>query len=124
MNRQGWVVRIAVILSLAMMAGACSDQRTSDETSAEVQGIAESSGDGFAQAPFAVGSVTRFIHDPTRGYDTVAGVDGGMRTLIAEVWYPVDREILAADPDRYRRALYTFRKRTSPYPPMLAFDAA
>jgi dienelactone hydrolase len=56
--------------------------------------------------PYAVGSVTRFIHDTSRPYDSVAGVDTGIRTLITEVWYPVERPVLAAEPQRYRRATY------------------
>lgn len=44
----------------------------------------------------------------------------------AGVWkstYNASKWVDATGPDRYRRGLYTFRKRTSPYPPMLAFDA-
>ncbi|NNL51589.1 MAG: prolyl oligopeptidase family serine peptidase [Woeseiaceae bacterium] len=54
--------------------------------------------------PYAVGSSTRFIHDLSRGYDAVAGVDAGLRILITEVWYPVEHDDVATD--RYRRATY------------------
>ncbi|MFO0910754.1 MAG: PSD1 and planctomycete cytochrome C domain-containing protein [Isosphaeraceae bacterium] len=37
--------------------------------------------------------------------------------------YNTDRWVLSPGGDRYRRGLYTFLKRTSPYPAMLAFDA-
>ncbi|MFO0950642.1 MAG: PSD1 and planctomycete cytochrome C domain-containing protein [Isosphaeraceae bacterium] len=37
--------------------------------------------------------------------------------------YNTDKWILSPGEDRYRRGLYTFLKRTSPYPAMLAFDA-
>ena len=46
--------------------------------------------------PFAVGNTTLFIHDPGRGYDESAGVEAGMRTLITEVWYPVEHESIQA----------------------------
>ena len=42
---------------------------------------------------YAVGNTTLFIHDPSRGYDEAAGVSGGIRTLITEVWYPISPEI-------------------------------
>lgn len=54
--------------------------------------------------PFAVGSTTRFIHDASRGYDSVAGVDSGIRTLITEVWYPISWD--DADSGTYRQATY------------------
>jgi len=37
--------------------------------------------------------------------------------------YNTDKWILSEGEDRFRRGLYTFLKRTSPYPAMLAFDA-
>jgi dienelactone hydrolase len=43
-------------------------------------------------APFAVGSMTRFFHDDGRPFDSVAGVDSGVRVLLTEIWYPVDHE--------------------------------
>ena len=49
-----------------------------------------------ALAPFAVGNTTLFIHDPGRGFDEAAGVEAGIRTLITEVWYPVDHESIRA----------------------------
>ena len=51
---------------------------------------------------FAVGSTTFFIHDESRAFDTVAGVDSGIRTLITEIWYPVDVD----STDGYERATY------------------
>jgi len=42
-----------------------------------------------ADTPYAVGSTTFFIHDEARSYDSVAGIDSGVRTLITEAWYPV-----------------------------------
>ena len=49
--------------------------------------------------PFAVGNTTLFIHDPGRGYDEAAGVEAGLRTLITEVWYPVEHESIRAPRD-------------------------
>jgi len=54
--------------------------------------------------PYAIGSSTMFIHDPSRSYDSVAGVDDGIRILITEIWYPVDHD--AVSTGSYRRATY------------------
>jgi dienelactone hydrolase len=54
--------------------------------------------------PYAVGSTTLFIHDDTRSYDSVTGIDEGIRTLITEIWYPVDHDAVASG--EYRRATY------------------
>jgi hypothetical protein len=40
-----------------------------------------------------------------------------------EIVYSGDRWNTAMDDDRYRRAIYTFWRRTAPYPSMIAFDA-
>lgn len=48
------------------------------------------------QAPFAVGSQTLFIHDKSRPFDAVAGVELGVRTLITELWYPASPEALSS----------------------------
>ena len=53
--------------------------------------------------PFAVGSQTIFIHDDSRPYDSVAGVNSGIRTLVTEVWYPVDHSDMDGT---LRRATY------------------
>ncbi len=53
---------------------------------------------------FAVGSRTIFIHDYSRPFDSVAGIKTGVRSLITEVWYPVDHA--EVDQDRYRQASY------------------
>ena len=57
-----------------------------------------------ALTPYAVGSSTFFIHDDSRSYDNVAGIDEGIRTLITEIWYPVEHDAVAGD--RYPRATY------------------
>lgn len=56
-----------------------------------------------AGAPYAVGSRTLFLHDESRPFDRVAGIDSGVRTLITEVWYPVEH---AAVGSAARRATY------------------
>jgi len=66
----------------------------------------ETAPDAALQAPYAVGSQTRFIHDYSRGYDSVGGIDAGVRILITEVWYPVDHAVVAEDAAGYRRATY------------------
>ncbi len=55
-------------------------------------------------APFAVGSATFFIHDASRPFDDVVGVDDGIRTLLTEIWYPADHEAVASGD--YRKATY------------------
>lgn len=42
--------------------------------------------------PYAAGSQTIFLHDETRPLDVCGGERRGVRTLIAELWYPVDPE--------------------------------
>ena len=54
--------------------------------------------------PYAAGSSTVFLHDESRPYDSVAGIDEGMRTLITEIWYPIDHEVTTSGD--YRRATY------------------
>ena len=61
-------------------------------------------GNDVVTDPYAVGSTTIFIHDDTRPYDNVAGIDTGIRTLITEVWYPVHHDDAASGD--YRRATY------------------
>ncbi len=53
--------------------------------------------------PYAVGSSTVFIHDDSRPFDAVAGVNSGVRTLITEIWYPVAHEDIS---DKSVRATY------------------
>lgn len=48
------------------------------------------------ESPFSVGSTTIFIHDASRPFDAVAGVDSGVRTLITEIWYPAAKQGLSA----------------------------
>jgi dienelactone hydrolase len=51
---------------------------------------------------FEVGSTTVFIHDDTRPFDAVAGVNDGVRTLITEIWYPAQ----VSDKNSAQRATY------------------
>jgi predicted dienelactone hydrolase len=81
-----------------LMTAACDEQ----EKAPTIQTEAELTSD----APYAVGSSTIFIHDSSRSYDRVTGVDTGIRILIAEIWYPVDHETLADSARHYRRATY------------------
>ena len=59
-----------------------------------------------ADTPYAVGSKTFFIHDESRSYDSVVGIDAGVRTLITEIWYPVEHDSVASDANSYRKATY------------------
>ncbi|NND82213.1 MAG: acetylhydrolase [Gammaproteobacteria bacterium] len=54
--------------------------------------------------PYAVGSSTFFIHDDSRPYDSVAGVDVGVRSLLTEIWYPVSHAEVAQG--QHRLATY------------------
>jgi len=42
--------------------------------------------------PYAVGSTTIFVHDSSRPFDALGGVNTGERILITEIWYPADRD--------------------------------
>ncbi|MDA0680171.1 MAG: acetylhydrolase [Proteobacteria bacterium] len=85
----------ATIVTLILLVIAACDAQVP-------QSVSESSHD----TPYAVGSSTFFIHDESRSYDSVAGVDSGVRTLITEIWYPVDHGTLADNAGGYRRATY------------------
>ncbi len=91
------------VLCVSAALGACSDRSApaAPETDAETETVITARP---STRPFAVGSHSRFIHDDTRGYDTVAGVHEGVRTLITEVWYPVEHD--AVTRGDYRRATY------------------
>ena len=56
--------------------------------------------------PYSIGSSTFFIHDDSRGYDTTAGINEGVRTLLTEIWYPVDHEVVAPSTGSFRRATH------------------
>lgn len=64
------------------------------------------------ETSFAVGSTSLFIHDQSRPFDAVAGVESGVRTLITEIWYPVDHSNIsqASVPATYGD--YVFGNRT------------
>lgn len=61
--------------------------------------------------PYAVGSSTVFIHDDTRPFDAVAGVNSGVRTLITEIWYPVAHDDISAGSVRATYGDYVFGNR-------------
>ena len=65
-----------------------------------------------ALPPFAVGSSTFYIHDNSRPFDTVAGVNTGIRTLVTEVWYPVARKDITDSSVRATYGDYVFGSRT------------
>lgn len=56
--------------------------------------------------PYEIGSQTLFIHDDTRPYDSVGGVDTGVRSMITEIWYPVDNAAIHEVRNKYRLATY------------------
>ena len=93
------LARWSALALTCILAVGCS--KTPDATTSAVR----SGGDAtIAGPPFAVGSSTFFIHDESRAYDSVAGVNSGVRSLITEVWYPVDHAVASAG--NLRRATY------------------
>ncbi len=92
-------VRCLLLGLFCLFAISCS--RTAD-ISASPEVVATE--DAVTTAPYAVGSSTFFIHDESRPFDTVAGIDSGVRSLITELWYPVDHGVVAAG--TMRRATY------------------
>jgi dienelactone hydrolase len=57
--------------------------------------------------PYAAGSRTMFLHDVSRPLDVCGGERRGVRTLVTELWYPVDPD-LAANASRATYADYVF----------------
>lgn len=94
---------IAIAALVLVATTACQQQAliNSHVSKSEVRKSESSNG---AQAPYAVGSKTFFIHDQSRPFDSVAGVDVGVRSLLSEVWYPVEHEAVAGG--EYARASY------------------
>jgi dienelactone hydrolase len=87
------VTAILRLVSILLLIAAC------DNSPSPPADVANPASPGYE-----VGSTTVFIHDESRSYDSVMGVDTGIRTLITEVWYPVEREV--AGSGDYRRATY------------------
>lgn len=92
-----FATRVLLTGIAVLTMAACSEQKgTSSDALPETERAYDT--------PYAVGSSTMFIHDTSRGYDSVVGVDDGIRILITEIWYPVDHDV--ADAGSYRRATY------------------
>lgn len=87
-----------ILAGLLVLLAGCGNGTTEPEPPTETP--ASPSHD----TPYAVGSSTIFIHDETRPYDSVNGINEGVRTLITELWYPVDHDVAASGD--FRRATY------------------
>lgn len=87
------------IACLLAVACAGSGQDTMKDSQTE-------STQGGSGSTYAVGSSTLFIHDTSRPYDSVAGVNTGVRTMIAEIWYPADKTTVEKSSGEWRRATY------------------
>ncbi|MEH6570356.1 MAG: acetylhydrolase [Halioglobus sp.] len=87
----------------ALVLSACQGQNTADEGGESPVG---------ASPPFAVGSSTLYIHDDSRPFDTVAGVNTGVRTLVTEVWYPVEHNDISDSSVRATYGDYVFGSHT------------
>ncbi len=83
---------LCIILICALFAACGEDPATNVDSAAR------------HDTPYAIGSTTFFIHDDTRPYDSVSGVDTGIRTLVTEAWYPVDHDV--ARSGDFARATY------------------
>jgi dienelactone hydrolase len=87
----------SLVVVFALMLSAC--QTASNDQS--VEGLVVPTDQ---KLPYAVGSQTRFIHDSSRPYDSVGGVDVGIRSLITEIWYPVEHQQIKGG--EYQQATY------------------
>ena len=74
------------------------------KTSSESEAQSNSESNNKLKAPYAIGSKTFFIHDESRPFDSVAGVDVGVRSLLTEIWYPVEHDAVTGG--EYSRATY------------------
>ena len=93
MKNNKWLASLLVLLLSACSTGPQIDNQSLNEAATKVDAT-----------PYAVGSQSFFIHDETRPFDSVAGVNTGIRTLLTEVWYPVAHSEIANG--QYRRATY------------------
>ncbi len=80
-------------LCLSILGCAATESGTSNDTADK----SEKSNRQLSNAPYAVGVKTLYIHDKSRSYDALAGVDVGVRSLLTEVWYPVDKAVIEND---------------------------
>lgn len=71
---------------------------------------ASTDSDTHSHTPYAVGVKTLFIHDESRPYDALADVNVGVRSLLTEVWYPVDHSSLTNEKESeapsYQQAIF------------------
>ncbi len=108
------IANLLIILSIFLMACESSSPDTVTASNAEAVSIdndkmskpvsAVGVDKAGEESPYAVGSYTTFIHDASRPYDNVAGVNVGQRSMITEVWYPVDHGV--ATSGAYKKATY------------------
>lgn len=93
------------LCGLALVLVAC--QSTGSQTDPTIEDATISS-----HAPYAVGSTTIFIHDDSRPFDAVAGINSGVRTLITEIWYPVAHSDISTGSVRATYGDYVFGNRS------------
>ena len=82
------------LVSILVLLAGCQPEETTQPTAPGA----------IYDTPYAVGSSTFFIHDDSRSYDNVADIDEGIRTLITEIWYPVEHDAVAGN--AFSRATY------------------
>ena len=103
-----------LMLAIGLPAGCETDAGKRGESVSRNPQIGEESTEAdraTADTPFAVGSTTLFIHAETRPFDRVAGLDTGIRTLITELWYPVEHQAIGEGATRATYGDYVFGDR-------------
>lgn len=93
---------VNILCALCLFLSACGKEQATDQQGSAAD--TEPSQGELRETPFAIGSSTFFIQDATRPYDSVGGIDDGIRTMITEIWYPVNHDAVASG--EYRRATY------------------
>jgi len=91
MNNHRLTSFVFVILCTCLLTVGCKPTGTSSKKASPTTAVTTLGG------PYEVGSKTVFLHDKSRGFDTVAGVKDGVRVLITEIWYPVSPKNIKPD---------------------------
>ena len=95
---------VAIATLVLFTASACQPQTSNNSVTNSSVADNKSEPSNGTEAPYAIGSKTFFIHDKSRSFDSVAGVNVGVRSLLTEVWYPVEHDAVVGG--EYSRATY------------------
>jgi len=94
-NRKRSYLSVCMTICVLLFSGCLNSNSTSNSTP-------------DSEGAYQVGSTTIFIHDYTRGLDSVSGIDDGVRTLVTEIWYPVLLEDIDSSDARPTYGDYSF----------------